>query len=236
MKTYPFVVVSGIIGAGKSTLTSRLADELTKKNYPVQAYFEHVEDNPYLAEFYEGVEAYEEYKDFLAWDGNRPVIFHQARHLVDKAKHTSFAMQIHLLTSRYLDHKRIQYALHKKIAIQDRSIFEDSIFVKMLHRDGLITHNDKETYAKLFRIMSLHFRFPDIFIYLDVTPECALQRVKKRSRNAETSLTLEYLRKLNAEYNEFASRVGEKCQLIREPWGEENGSIERFVDAILKKC
>ena len=43
-----FIVVSGIIGVGKSTFTERLAQLLGYR-----AIFEPVEDNPYLAKFYE---------------------------------------------------------------------------------------------------------------------------------------------------------------------------------------
>ncbi len=45
-----FIGVAGLIGAGKSTLTKSLADRLGYK-----AYFEPVESNPYLEDFYKDI-------------------------------------------------------------------------------------------------------------------------------------------------------------------------------------
>ena len=42
----PYVIVTGGIAAGKSTLTTRLADELA-----IPAHVEHPEKNPFLADF-----------------------------------------------------------------------------------------------------------------------------------------------------------------------------------------
>jgi deoxyadenosine kinase len=48
-----FITISGIIGAGKSTLATALADKL---NLPV--FYEPVKDNSYLADFYGDIAKY----------------------------------------------------------------------------------------------------------------------------------------------------------------------------------
>jgi len=54
MDRFPrFVVVSGLIGVGKTHLTEELADMLD-----YEAIFEPVKDNPYLADFYQDPETW----------------------------------------------------------------------------------------------------------------------------------------------------------------------------------
>jgi deoxyadenosine/deoxycytidine kinase len=67
-----FVAVAGNIGSGKSSLTSMLS-----KHYGWQSFYESVDDNPYLADFY---------GDMNRW---------------------SFNLQVYFLSKRFNDHKRI---------------------------------------------------------------------------------------------------------------------------------
>jgi deoxyadenosine/deoxycytidine kinase len=67
-----FVAVAGNIGSGKSSLTRMLSE-----HYGWTSYFESVEDNPYLADFY---------SDMNRW---------------------SFNLQVYFLSKRFNDHKRI---------------------------------------------------------------------------------------------------------------------------------
>lgn len=225
---YPFVVISGIIGAGKSTLTARLSDYFKDKNYPCAAHFEHVEDNPYLGTFYEKISRFYEMK-------LNPERFSslEKQLITSEANHVSFAIQLHFLRKRYHDHKRVQYNLDIKACIQDRSIFEDVIFVNMLHRDQVITDLDKQEYYHLFRLMSFHFAMPDYFIFLKTDPEVALERIKKRSRNEETSISLDYLKSLDSEYNIFISDISHYTKVDVVDWNEEHPDIRFFVERIL---
>ncbi|NQV73938.1 deoxynucleoside kinase [bacterium] len=60
-----YVAVAGNIGAGKSSLTRILSDY-----FKWEAYFERVDDNPYLSDFYE---------DMLRWSFNLQVFFLSSR-------------------------------------------------------------------------------------------------------------------------------------------------------------
>jgi len=60
-----YVAIAGNIGAGKSSLTGLLAD-----NFGWNAYYESVEDNPYLSDFYE---------DMRRWSFNLQIYFLSSR-------------------------------------------------------------------------------------------------------------------------------------------------------------
>lgn len=60
-----YIAVAGNIGAGKSSLTGLLA-----KHFNWKAFYESVEDNPYLADFYE---------DMLRWSFNLQIYFLSSR-------------------------------------------------------------------------------------------------------------------------------------------------------------
>jgi deoxyadenosine/deoxycytidine kinase len=45
--------------------------------------------------------------------------------------------------------------------------------------------------------------YPTLVVYLNCSPEKALERVKKRNRNCETNIPIEYLTNLKAELDEF---------------------------------
>lgn len=158
--------ISGIIGAGKSTL----AREICKK-LGWDLIGEPVAENPYLTDFY-----------------------------ADKAKY-GFAMQLFLLHARFSQHQAMVWS--GKSAVQDRTIYEDVIFAKMLFESGDISERDFNTYKLAFGTMRNFLHHPDVIIYLDVTPETALERVHKRGRACESRMPIEYLRALSAGYEDW---------------------------------
>ena len=90
-------------------------------------------------------------------------------------------MQIHLLFRRFEQHQQIVWK-KKKGAVQDRTIYEDTIFARMLHEAGFIDKRDYETYLGHFNIMKRFLVYPDILIYLRVSPETSMQRIQERGR------------------------------------------------------
>lgn len=175
--------ISGIIGVGKSTLTTALANELN-----VQAFYEPVETNMYLEKFYEDMPKY------------------------------SFPMQVYLLNHRFSQHQQMVWSRNN--TIQDRTIYEDVIFAKMLRESGDMSELDFKTYCDLYHNMSNFLHRPDIIVYLDVEPEIALQRIKKRSRDCEKELPLDYLQKLQAGYEEWLLDINPRIPVLRLNWNE----------------
>ena len=154
-----FIGIAGMIGAGKSTLATSLAQHLG-----IKAYYEPVENNEYLEDYYNDMKKY------------------------------SFAMQVYLLTRRFQQHQEIIW--RGESAVQDRTIYEDSVFAAMLAESGLMDERDYRTYVQLFRYMSNFMCKPNVIVYLDVKPERSLERIKMRSRNCEANVSLDFLKNL----------------------------------------
>jgi deoxyadenosine kinase len=191
-----FIGIAGMIGAGKSTLATALG-----KHLDLPVYYEPVEDNEYLADFYRDTKRY------------------------------SFATQIYLLNRRFQQHQEIIW--RGGGGVQDRTIYEDAVFAKMLVDINLMEERDYRTYVALFRHMSNFMCRPNVIIYLDVKPERSLERVRIRTRDVESGITLEYLTALYEEYGRFIDGISRTVPVIRVDWDrfrdveEMAGVIER---------
>ena len=172
-----FIGIAGMIGAGKSTLATSLAQHLG-----IKAYYEPVENNEYLEDYYNDMKKY------------------------------SFAMQVYLLTRRFQQHQEIIW--RGESAVQDRTIYEDSVFAAMLAESGLMDERDYRTYVQLFRYMSNFMCKPNVIVYLDVKPERSLERIKMRSRNCEANVSLQFLQNLYRQYEIFIQDISRVIPVI----------------------
>ena len=149
----------------------------------------------------------------------------------DTAKY-SFAMQVYLLNRRFQQHQEIIW--RGKSAVQDRTIYEDSIFAKMLAKTGLMEDRDYRTYVDLFRNMSNFMCKPSVIIYLDVSPESSAERIRMRSRDVESKIELGYLQALHEGYAEFVENISRVIPVIRVDY-ERFASAEEMADVIKRE-
>ena len=144
-------------------------------------------------------------------------------------KQFGFPMQVYLLNERFRQH---QQAIWKNNGVvQDRTIYEDCIFAKMLSESGDISKLDYQTYKNLFINMTNFLHRPDVIIYLDVEPETALKRINHRNRDCESELPLQYLVNLKAGYDEWLDDIEPRIPVIRIDWNEFK-SVEYVVEQI----
>ena len=114
----------------------------------------------------------------------------------------SFNIQIFFLNKRFLD--VVEISKHEDIVIQDRSIYEDAcIFAPNLHNMGLMSTRDFENYSSLFTLMSSLVKAPDLLIYLRSSIPHLVGNIQKRGREYESSIRLDYLKGLNALYEDW---------------------------------
>lgn len=178
LKENNFIGISGIIGAGKTTLAKELG-----KIMDLPVYYEPIIENEYLNDFYS-----------------------------DKKRY-SFSFQIYLLNVRFRQHQQILW--NGAGGIQDRTLYEDSIFAKVLYEEGMMEEREYITYLNLFKNMSNFMKKNTLIVHLDVSPEEALNRIKMRNRGCETGISVEYLTKLYAAYEEFLKEISKVMPVLR---------------------
>lgn len=54
-----------------------------------------------------------------------------------------------------------------------------------------------------------------MIIHLDVSPEKSLERIKLRGRECESGITLEYLQRLHAGYEEWLTKISKIIPVIK---------------------
>ena len=76
--------------------------------------------------------------------------------------------------------------------------------VFFLNRDmGNLDNRDFETYMELFELMTSLVDAPDLLIYLRSTVPHLVANIRKRGREYEQSMSIDYLENLNRRYDEF---------------------------------
>ncbi len=137
-------------------------------------------------------------------------------------KRYCFATQIYLLNRRFQQHQEIIW--RGGGGVQDRTIYEDAVFARMLVNIGLMEDRDFRTYLSLFRHMSNFMCRPHVIVYLDVKPERSYERIQMRSRDVESSVSMEYLVALYEEYSRFIADISRTIPVITVDY-------DRFRDA-----
>ncbi|AFL98065.1 deoxynucleoside kinase [Ornithobacterium rhinotracheale] len=125
----------------------------------------------------------------------------------------AFNLQIYFLGSRFRQVKEIRES--GKDIIQDRTIHEDAfIFAKNLHDMGLLMTRDYENYLTVFNLMNSFVQAPDLLIYLRATIPTLVKQIHMRGREYESSISIDYLDKLNEKYEEWIKTYDEGKLLI----------------------
>jgi len=203
------IVVDGIIGAGKTTVARMVSEHL---NIPM----------------------FEELKN----DDLENTIEHR---MLDKfyadQNRWSAIIQVMFLNERFRDLKTIEDS--NEFAILDRSIYGDEIFAKTINKRGNMTDDELVIYQELLHNMLEHINPPKLLIYLDVSIDTAMERIRKRHRGTEADMIPEdYMVDLRDTYEEWYGEFN-LCPKIRidlnESAVDENGElIPRVQDKILK--
>lgn len=203
------IVLSGTIGAGKTSLTNFLIDHLSSNGF-----YESVDDNEILPLFYKDPQKY------------------------------AFLLQIYFLNKR-LD--AIKEANGNRLNVMDRSIYEDSLLFHSNADLGRATEVEVETYDSLLENMmeqlenSNYQKHPDLLIYIDISFETMLSRIKKRGRSFEQidndSSLYDYYKTLNSRYSQWFENYnyspklridGDQYDFVEDPKAREK--VIKMID------
>jgi len=85
----------------------------------------------------------------------------------------------------------------------DRGIVEDRIFAQMLYKQGMLEDFEFEIYLDVYQNFYKNIRPVDLMIYLKISPENAIKRIKERGRDYEISQDESYWIDLNNRYETY---------------------------------
>lgn len=114
----------------------------------------------------------------------------------------SFHLQVFFLGHRAEQHLRAYNA--KPSVILDRSIYEDyHIFTRALHQLGNMSDRDYAAYERVYQLVVDGLPAPDLLIYLKAPVKVLMDRIKKRGREMESSVSADYLSLLESFYEDW---------------------------------
>ena len=184
------VAIEGNIGAGKSTLLEHLRHKFAESGIvavfmpePVDIWstIQDADGVPILAKFYADPEKY------------------------------AFPFQVMAYSTRLaMLRKTIAENPDCDVLVCERSLEADrNIFAKMLFADGMMEHVHHEVYQRLYHDTSAEFQM-DAVVYLDVDPQKCMERVQTRNRGGENKISIEYLARCHAYYEDWMQRLAEE--------------------------
>ncbi|MCS4483962.1 deoxynucleoside kinase [Gleimia sp. 6138-11-ORH1] len=190
------IVVGGMIGAGKTTISTLLAKEL---GYDVIC--EKVDESIVLPLFYTSTEE-------------------------ERIKHRyPFLLQLEFLNARFSSIKE-GLRNHGRRTVMDRSIYEDWYFAHVNHQLGGISDLEMKIYSDLLNnmmqeIAEIPSKAPDLFIYLHADFEIILERIAQRGREFEQGKELTaYYRRLWEGYDDWVINCYDESEVLEINIGE----------------
>jgi deoxyadenosine/deoxycytidine kinase len=111
----------------------------------------------------------------------------------------AFQTQIYFLLTRYKQQIEInQLDLFSQSIITDYMFAKDRIFAYIN-----LTEEELIIYEKLYSLLNIKIRKPDLMIFLQADTSVIMQRIKRRGREYERNIHEDYIDKLNKAYNNF---------------------------------
>jgi deoxyadenosine/deoxycytidine kinase len=124
----------------------------------------------------------------------------------------SFHLQIYFLGHRARQH--IDMAQDPRSAIIDRSIYEDAfIFARALHHLGNLSERDFDAYRQVFDLVTHTLPPPSLLILLKAPVSTLVERIRRRGRAIESTISSEYLQLLDSFYDDW-TRSFDLCPVL----------------------
>ena len=129
-------------------------------------------------------------------------------------------LQIYFLNTRF---KAIKESFKYNNTINDRSIYEDSLFFHKLADDGLVSKKEVEIYDNLVENMLEELneskkKSPDLLIHIEVSFDKMLERIERRGREYEqinnNPELFDYYKDLNNRYYSWFENYNHSPKMI----------------------
>lgn len=146
----------------------------------------------------------------------------------------AFQSQIFFLTHRLRIHAELIH--YQGSVIQDRSIYEDAeIFAQNLHLQGALSERDYHTYHTLYQTLAEFLPPPDLVVYLRASVDTLRQRIARRGRDYERTISPAYLQQLNGLYDQWISAFT-LCPVLTVPADDlDYVAHDRHLELVVRK-
>lgn len=172
-----YISLEGNIGAGKSTLLERIRKDIVLVPEPV-----------------------EDWMKIRGSDGKSILqLFYE------DSKRYAYTFQHATLLTRTANLRRACDSAHlSSIVLSERCVDTDHhVFASLLHRDGVISDVEWQLYGMSYDALTNFDDIPDGLVYLNTPPEVCLERIRHRARTGEDNITLDYLKKLHVQHENW---------------------------------
>lgn len=183
------LVIEGNIGAGKSTFLRCLGDSLLAE--PI-------------------FEPHEKWQNIGGGGEN----------LLDKfysdTKRWAFTFQKYAFVSRVMEQE--QAVRQHSVAVLERSVYSDRFcFAKNCYEMGFMTEVEWNLYRQWFGwLVDQHATKPTGFIYLRADPQVCYERMVKRARSEEASVSFDYLKRLHDRHEQWLMHKHDLVSYLRD--------------------
>jgi len=175
--TRAYIAVAGPIGVGKTSLARLLAAEFNGR-----LVLEEVEENPFLARFYEDADKY------------------------------ALPVQLYFLLTRYNQQRTLsQQDLFTQTTVSDYLFAKDRIFAA-----ENLAPDELALYDNVYRLLDERMVKPDLVVFMSARIDVLAERLRKRNRDFERDISLEYLERISAAYRDFFFYYDEAPLLVVE--------------------
>lgn len=110
----------------------------------------------------------------------------------------------------------LQHFNQIKNAIKEKQPFvcDFSLLLDLVFADVTLTTKEKKVFLAVFNEVSSQVLRPDVLIYLKCNPEILFERIRKRGRKIEKTITIEYLQKLDKSLKKRISEAEKNIKVI----------------------
>ena len=124
-------------------------------------------------------------------------------------------------------------SLKGETVVLDSSLYSDFAFALLQRNEKYFTDDEYKTYLNMHKIIASQTAYPELFIWLSITPEQTLERIKTRSRDCESSIPIEYLRNLYIAYKSVLEKLSKHTTIITVDAQPDADAVYNNVNKII---